>query len=131
VIGVWWATNGLGAFLVDPNFATSHVHGDGKLLGLVAITANGWHALFHLLPGVLGIAVARSVRASLLYTLLVGALYIAVGSWGLIAGGSTLGVIAVDAPGDVVHLAEGVIVLAAGVVTLSRSPRSLANHGSR
>jgi hypothetical protein len=118
LIGVWWTTNGIGALFLDPNFSTGHVHGGGGLFGLITITANGWHALFHLVPGLLGIAVASRARAALAYTLGAGALYIVAGTWGLIAGGTWLGVIAVDRPGDVVHLIEGLITFAAGLVTL-------------
>ena len=128
VIGVWWTTSGIGAFFIDPNFATGHVHGRGQMFGVVTITANGWHVLFHLLPGLLGIAVATRPRASLAYTLGIGAMYIIAGSWGLRAGGSSLGVIAVDAPGDVVHMSEGVIALAAGILTL-RNIRTVATGG--
>ena len=115
---MWWIVNGIGALLIDPNFATGHVHGSGAVLGVVTITANGWHALFHLLPGIAGVAVARRPHASLVYTLAAGALYIIVGVVGLIVGGSALGVIAVDSSGDVVHIAEGAIVFAAGLLAL-------------
>src|SRR5205085_9565936 len=107
-VGVWWVANGIGALLIDSNLATSGVHGGGDLLGL-SVTANGWHALFHLLPGVIGIAAAWRPRAALAYLLVAGAVYIVVGGWGLIAGGSSIGVIAVDTGGDVVHLIEGSI----------------------
>ncbi len=116
--GIWWTVNGIGALLIDPNFSTGHVHGSGSLLGIVTITANGWHGLFHLLTGAAGIAVARRPHASLVYTLAAGALYVVVGALGLIVGGSALGVIAVDASGDIVHIAEGAIVLGAGLLTL-------------
>jgi hypothetical protein len=127
VIGVWWTTNGIGAFLIDPNFAPGHVHGGGDVLG-VSITANGWHALFHLVPGLAGIAVASRPRAALAYTLGIGSAYVLAGAWGLIDGGDSLGPIAVDASGDAVHLAEGVIVLAAGLLTganIHRATRAL------
>jgi hypothetical protein len=114
---VWWATNGIGAFLIDPNLATSHVHGGGDLFGL-AITANGWHALFHLLPGVIGIVAARRPQPALAYTLAAGAIYIVVGSYGLAVGGGSIGVIAVDTTGDLVHVVEGLLTFAAGIVTL-------------
>jgi hypothetical protein len=116
-IGLWWIANGIGAFLIDPNFATGHVHDSGELLG-VQVTANGWHALFHLLPGVVGVAAAWRPRAAHTYLLVAGALYIAVGAWGLIVGGSSIGPIAVDSAGDVVHLFEGVIAFSAGLLTL-------------
>ncbi len=118
VFGIWWTVNGIGALLIDPNFSTGHVHGSGALLGIVTITANGWHGVFHLLTGVAGIAVARRPHASLIYTLAAGTLYVVVGALGLIVGGSALGVIAVDASGDIVHIAEGAIVLGAGLLTL-------------
>jgi Domain of unknown function (DUF4383) len=119
VIGVWWTVNGIGAFFIDANFGTGHVHGGGEVLGLAPITANGWHALFHLLPGLVGIAVASRRRAALAYTIATGAIYIVAGSWGLLAGGSALGAIAVDAAGDFVHVIEGVITLTAGLLTLA------------
>src|SRR5947209_12977520 len=50
VLGAWWTINGIGALVLDANLATGHVHGGGEVFGLVAITVNGWHALFHLLP---------------------------------------------------------------------------------
>ena len=118
VFGIWWTINGIGALLLDPNFSTAHVHGSGTLLGLVTITANGWHGVFHLLTGAAGITVARRPHASLVYALAAGALYVAVGALGLIVGGSAVGVIAVDASGDIVHIAEGAIVLGAGLLTL-------------
>ena len=124
VLGAWWTINGIGALVLDANLATGHVHGGGEVFGLVAITVNGWHALFHLLPGLLGIAVASRPRAALAYTLGVGALYIVVGAWGLLAGGASLGVIAVDSPGDGVHVFEGAVALAAGLWTVGQSRRS-------
>jgi Domain of unknown function (DUF4383) len=120
VMGVWWTSNGIGALFIDSNLATGHVHGSGSLLGLTTITANGWHALFHLVPGLAGIAVAARPRAALAYALGAGALYVVIGGWGLLAGGNSLGLIAVDAPGDAVHIAEGLIAFSAGLLTLAR-----------
>jgi hypothetical protein len=122
-IGLWWTINGIGAFLIDPNFATGRVHGGGDVAGVSNITVNGWHALFHLLPGLLGIALANRPRAAVAFTTISGATYVAAGCLGLLAGGSSLGVIAVDAPGDIVHLAEGLIALTAGLATGVRDRR--------
>jgi hypothetical protein len=118
VLGAWWTTNGVGAFLIDSNLVTGRVHGGGEAFGL-AITANGWHALFHLLPGLVGLAVASRPRAALAYTLGSGAIYILVGSLGLIAGGGSIGVIAVDTTGDLVHVIEGLIAFTAGIATVA------------
>lgn len=123
-IGLWWVANGIGAFLIDPNLATGQVHGGGELFG-VQITVNGWHALFHLLPGIVGIAAARRPRAAFMFLLVAGGLYVVVGAWGLIAGGNTVGPIAVDQAGDVVHLFEGVIAVLAALLTApGRAARS-------
>jgi hypothetical protein len=115
VMGIWWTSNGIGALLIDPNFSTGHVHGGGDVLGVVSITANGWHGLFHLIPGLIGIVLARWPRAAVRFALVAGALYVAVAIWGLLAGGDSVWVMAVDSSGDVVHLVEGVILGAAGV----------------
>jgi hypothetical protein len=126
-IGVWWTTNGVGAFLIDPNLATSHVHGGGDLFGLT-ITANGWHALFHLLPGLVGIAAAGSPQRALTYVLAAGAMYIVVGGYGLIVGGGSIGVIAVDTTGDLVHVVEGALTFAAGILTLRQRRVGRTRH---
>jgi hypothetical protein len=118
VIGVWWTTNGIGAFLLDPNLTTSHVRGAGDLFG-VTITVNGWHALFHLIPGLLGIAAARRPRPALAFTFAAGGLYVVIGAWGLVLGGASLSVIAVDTTGDLVHLLEGVLTMTGGIATLA------------
>jgi hypothetical protein len=116
-IGLWWVANGIGALLIDANFSTGRVHGSGALLG-VQITANGWHGLFHLLPGIIGIAAASRPRSALTYLLVAGTFYIAVGAWGLLAGGTSVWLIAVDQAGDVVHLIEGLIAFSAGLLML-------------
>jgi hypothetical protein len=126
-MGAWWVANGVGAFLIDPNLATSHVHGGGDLLGL-AITANGWHALFHLLPGVVGVIAASRPQRALAYALAAGAFYIVVGGYGLIVGGGSVGLIAVDTTGNLVHLVEGVLTFAAGVLTLQLGRVRSTNH---
>ena len=77
--------NGIGALFIDSNLATDSVHGAGNAFGLVTITVNGWHAVFHLLPGLLGIAVASRPRAALAYALGVGTMYIVVGSWAAVS----------------------------------------------
>ena len=124
-IGAWWVANGIGALLIDPNFATGRVHGNGDLVG-VSVTANGWHALFHLLPGVAGLAAAWRPRAAIVFLIVAGSLYIVAGAWGLIAGKASVGLIAVDTSGDVVHLIEGLVPFAIGVRVLQLQNLRLA-----
>jgi Domain of unknown function (DUF4383) len=116
VFGLWWIFNGVAGFISDGNLATGNVHGAGHLLGLT-IAVNGWHSLFHLLSGILGLAVASRAEPARLYALGIGALYLVVASWGLVAGDTALGVVAVDTLGSLVHGAEGLIALTAGLMT--------------
>jgi hypothetical protein len=104
-IGAWWTINGLAAFAA-------------VAFGHVDVVVNGWHALFHLLPGLMGLAVARRGQAARTYLVVAGGLYVVAGTWGLIAGGTALGVIAVDTLGNVVHLAEGLVALTVGLSVL-------------
>lgn len=125
LIGIWWTINGIGALLLDANLATGDIHGGGDLLG-AAITVNGWHAAFHLVPGLIGIAASRRPGPALSYALAAGGLYIFVGVWGLLAGGDSVGLIAVDTSGSVVHVIEGLVPFTAGILTLCGWPRTVA-----
>jgi Domain of unknown function (DUF4383) len=122
VFGVWWISNGVAGFISDGNFATGNVHGAGHLLGLT-IAVNGWHSLFHLSTGLLGLAVASRAEPARIYALGMGALYLVVATWGLAVGDSALGVIAVDTFGSFVHGAEGLVALTAGLMTPRPAPR--------
>ena len=118
-IGLWWTSNGIAVAITgDTNFATGHVHGNTDLLGL-NIAVNGWHGLFHLLTGLVGIAVFTRPRAARTYLFAVAGLYLVVGVWG-IAGGNALWVMSVDTPGSIVHSVEGLIALTAALL----SPRT-------
>jgi Domain of unknown function (DUF4383) len=118
LLGGWWALNGIAAFIAD---------------GHVDVAVNEWHALFHFLPGVLGLAVATRARAARAYTLGAGSLYLVAASWGFIAGDRSLGVVAVDTLGNAVHAVEGLIAVTAGLLSLGpgASPITPRGRGSR
>lgn len=130
MIGVWWTTNGIGTFLIDWNFATGHLHGRREVFGVVTVTANAWHAVFHLVPGLLWIAVSnRSSSGTGMHA----------HCWShlrrrrqLGAGGgeNSLGVIAVDTPCDIVHSTEGLRVLRARLFD-RRGPNGMASQPVR
>lgn len=117
-IGVWWTSNGIGALVSDANFGVSDVHGSAHLLG-VNIAVNGWHGLFHLGTGLIGIAVAMRPQAARSYLLAAGGLYLLVAGWGFLAGHSALGVMSVDTVGSAVHAGEGLIALSAALLSPS------------
>jgi TRAP-type mannitol/chloroaromatic compound transport system permease large subunit len=60
--------------------------------------------------------------ASRLYALVVGAFYLVVATWGLVAGDSALQVIYVDTLGSMIHAVEGAAVVTAGIVSLPSKP---------
>jgi hypothetical protein len=127
---VWWTTNGIGALVLDPNLTTSHVNGAGDLFG-VTIIVNGWHALFHLVPGLAGIASSRRPGPALAFTLTAGAVYIVAGGWGLLAGGDSIGIIAVDASGDLIHVFEGALTRTPDLASGSGRRRHIADGPQR
>lgn len=105
-LGAWFVVNGAGAFAVDAAFTAGS--GGGNLHGWLRLTlrVNGWHALFHLIPGVAGIAVAAHPMAARRWVWAVAGLYLAAGVSGLIDGQSAFGWISVERFGSVVHLIE-------------------------
>ncbi|MGY2063149.1 DUF4383 domain-containing protein, partial [Nocardia gipuzkoensis] len=93
-------------------------------------TVNGWHALFHLLTGLAGLAVAPRANGSFRYTWLCGPFYLIAAALGFVGGDNVVGMMAVDTFGNIVHTIEGSLILAAGALSASlpglRQPRSVA-----
>jgi Domain of unknown function (DUF4383) len=80
------------------------------VLGILAV--NAWHNLVHILSGVLGLAAfASGPRASRIYALVFGVVYIVVSIWGFIIGNyeSILGFIPVNTEDNILHLILGVL----------------------
>lgn len=86
------------------------------LFGFVPVTVNGWHAMFHLITGVVGLVLVRTRRGAIGYAALIAAIYIPVGLIGLDSGVSVCGMLAVDTFGSWVHIIEGASMLALLVV---------------
>jgi hypothetical protein len=87
---------------------------------------NGWHNVFHLATGLVGLAAAG--YAARTYALAVGLLYLVVAIWGFIIGGgdSILSIVPVNAEDNVLHLLLGLIGLAAGAASPARKPTRAA-----
>jgi hypothetical protein len=108
-------------FLYEASFDTG-VAGvrSSDLLGV--LTVNGWHNLFHLVAGLLGLVAANS-GAARSYALGFGLLFVAVGLWGFVDRDDViLSAMPVNAAGNVLHLALGVLGLGAGAAT-PRAPQ--------
>lgn len=117
VFGAWWTLNGVTAFTVGGVSLTSlGAEHEATLLGL-SVAANGWHGLFHLSTGLLGLAVCAWPAPSRAYAVGIGAIYLAAALSGFVDGNTALGVMYVDTLGSTVHAIEGAIVLAAALLT--------------
>jgi Domain of unknown function (DUF4383) len=91
-----------------------------KVFGIFAV--NGWHNVFHLATGLLGLAAAG--YAARQYALGLGLLYLVVAVWGFIigSGDSILSIVPVNTSDNVLHLILGVTGLAAGAATTAGAP---------
>ena len=99
-------------------FYSSSFGGPGhvdKAFGVLGV--NGWHNVFHIVSGALGLLLATTAARQ--YALGLGAIYVVLAIWGFIIGDghSLLGFIPVNTADDFLHLILGVLGLAAGVAT--------------
>jgi hypothetical protein len=114
---------GIIGFFYSSSFGSpGHVDDVFGILGV-----NGWHNVFHIVSGALGLLLATTAARQ--YALGLGVVYIALTIWGFIIGdgSSILGFIPVNTADDFLHLILGVLGVAAGLATpASRTARSPA-----
>lgn len=113
-------------------FYSASFGGPGKvdeMLGGFAV--NGWSNALHILTGALGLLVAGF--AARRYALLVGLLYTALGVWGIALGGgeAILGFLPVNTGTDLLHLAFGVLGVAAAYGTRREPARDRKSTPAR
>lgn len=109
---------GVVGFAADSSFGTgSDVDGSN----LIAFEVNGWHNLVHIASGIAGLALARTVGGARAFALGFGAIYLVVTLWGFADGNSVLWLIPVNTADNFLHLALGVLGLAAGLSSESRA----------
>lgn len=90
-----------------------------------AFDVNAWHNLVHLGSGAVGLwAFAAGPRASRLYAIAFGAIYLVVAIWGFIIGGgeSILGFLPVNTEDNWLHLVLAVVGLGAGFASPEVEP---------
>jgi uncharacterized protein DUF4383 len=113
---------GLIGFFYNGHFGSgSDVFGADRshdVLGILAV--NGWHNLFHIATGALGLFAAG--YAARQYALGFGLLYVVLAIWGFILGSghNLLGIIPVNTEDNLLHLAIGLLGLGAGAATPER-----------
>ncbi|MCC3313625.1 DUF4383 domain-containing protein [Nocardia africana] len=123
-VGAWFTTNGVIAFGIYPDMAVggSMTSCTINFLGFIPVTVNGWHALFHLITGLAGLAAAPTRSRSLTYAWVCGLFYLLVAALGFTSGDHVLHMMAVDTFGSVVHTIEGVVIV--GVAARAETRRS-------
>ncbi|GAB0105101.1 hypothetical protein JMUB6875_40790 [Nocardia sp. JMUB6875] len=100
-----------------------------QFLGFIPVTVNGWHALFHLISGIAGLALAARRWPAELFTWIFAPYYLLVAALGFLGGDQVLHMMAVDTFGNIVHTIEGAALLTAGILAAlsgfrqSASPR--------
>ena len=105
-------------------FYSSSFGGPGKVDDVFGIlSVNGWHNVFHIVTGGLGLLAAG--YAARQYALGLGVLYLVVAAWGFIigSGDSILGFIPVNTEDNFLHLILGVLGVSAGLATPAMATR--------
>ncbi len=125
VMAVWFTSNGPFALIIFPDFSLHPMHCRTiEVLGFLRVTVNGWHALFHLFTGLIGLLLVRTRAGAIAWAFFIAVLYITVAFLGLAAGGNNVfGMLAVDTFGSWVHFIEGFSMLVLGVLA-QRSNRT-------
>jgi hypothetical protein len=116
LVGAVLVVAGLIGFLYSASFG-----GPGEVDDVFGIlSVNAWHNLVHIATGALGVlAYAAGARASRIYALGIGVVYIVVAIWGFAIGDgdSILGFIPVNTEDNVLHVVLGVVGIGAGLAS--------------
>jgi hypothetical protein len=83
------------------------------------LDVNGWHNVVHVATGALGLAAMGSAAYARTYALVLGVVYVVVAVWGFVIGdgAAILTIVPVNTADNVLHLAIGVLGLAAGAAS--------------
>jgi hypothetical protein len=98
-------------------------HSEAKLLGLFQVSI--LHNIVHLLFGVAGIALARTISGARNYLVVGGIIYLVLFIYGLIVGqDSAANFVPVNTADDILHLVLGLGMIGLGVALTRRTTRS-------
>jgi hypothetical protein len=113
VVGAVLTILGIVGFFYSSSFGSPGNVDD--VFGIFSV--NGWHNVFHLATGLLGLAAAGYFART--YALAIGLLYLVVAIWGFIigSGDAILSILPVNTEDNVLHLILGLAGLAAGAAS--------------
>jgi Domain of unknown function (DUF4383) len=126
VIGFTLVVAGVAGFFYNASFDTGDGLARDALLGILDV--NGWHNVFHVRTGALGVLVAGSYGGARGYALGLGALYLVLALIGFLAGDGDeiFNLIPVNTEDNWLHLLIGISGVGAGLATPETPPPSLA-----
>ncbi|HWW67017.1 MAG TPA: DUF4383 domain-containing protein [Solirubrobacterales bacterium] len=113
LVGAALVVGGIVGFFYSASFG-----GPGKVDDVFGVLGvNGWHNVFHIATGAIGLLVAG--YAARQYALWLGALYVVVAIWGFAigSGDSILGFLPVNTGDDFLHLVLGLLGIGAAMAT--------------
>jgi Domain of unknown function (DUF4383) len=117
VIGVTLVAAGILGFFYNASFGTGDGTERDAVLGILDV--NAWHNLFHLVSGVIALAVAGSYSGARTFALAFGAVYLVVVILGFIAGDGDeiLNIIPINTEDNVLHVLLTIAAFGAGLAT--------------
>jgi hypothetical protein len=117
VIGLTLVAAGILGFFYNSSFGTGDGTSRDAVLGILDV--NGWHNVFHIVSGVVGLMVAGSYGGSRGYALVLGLLYVLLSMVGFIAGNGDelFNLIPVNTEDNVLHLLIGIAGVWAAIAT--------------
>ena len=114
VFGATLLLVGIIGFFVNSSFDTgSGIEGDK----LILVEVNGWHNVVHLLSGLVLLAAFRRRGPAKAVAIAFGVVYGIVAIIGLVDGNDVLGIIPINAPDSVLHIALAVLGIVAGLAS--------------
>jgi hypothetical protein len=124
LVGALLVVGGIVGFFYSASFGAPGKVDD--VLGLFSV--NGWHNVFYVLTGGIGLLVAGF--AARRYAFLLGLVYLAIAGWGFILGGgeAILGFFPVNNGDDFLHLVLGLLGVGAALGTPQQRDTSSASR---
>lgn len=117
ILALWFTSNGPAAYLTCTSMVSDPMNAcTTEVAGFISVTVNLCHTICHLATGLIGlIAVLRPAWAAF-YASLGSAFYVAWGFAGLYGGEHLRHHLGVDVFGSRVHVVEGLLLLAVGII---------------
>jgi hypothetical protein len=125
VIGATLTVAGIVGFFYNASFGSGDGTARDAVFGILDV--NGWHNLFHIATGAIGLLVSGSYESSRAYAIGLGVLYLVVTLLGFLAGNGDeiFNLIPVNTEDNFLHLLIGVAGVGGGLATPGTAPPSI------